>query len=228
MAPRLLTKPSVLLLTSLLISAFLLDLAMSFPRLAWVATLSLVPFFTVIRVVRPVGAFLWGALWGVSLFLFSLSGPAIWIPAGLESLALVTLAPAVYAGLAAAVTRRVGFNALLLAGGWLGLEVALRPLGLPNGLLAQTQKNGALLHIVGGLFGYGFVAFLVAFANVALVSLLERARFRPWRSSAFLVWQNLRDRLPLQPDSCLRVLVASFNPARAPPTGSREIHRSYI
>ena len=96
----------------------------------------------------------------------------------LASLALLLIVPSFYLWLGALVTRRLGYCSLFLGFTWIGVELALTPLGLENGLLAGTQGRGALVQLVGGLLGSVFVGFLIAFANALLLWLLGRVRVR--------------------------------------------------
>jgi len=47
-----------------------------------------------------------------------------------------------------------------------------------NGLLAATQGGSGWVYLLGGVFGYVLVAFLVAFGNAALLALLTGVRLR--------------------------------------------------
>ena len=47
---------------------------------------------------------------------------------------------------------------------------------LRHGLLAATQSDGVVLHAVGSFAGYVLVAFLVAYVNAALLSVLSQVR----------------------------------------------------
>ena len=75
------------------------------------------------------------------------------------------------------LTRRVGFSPYLMALGWIGVELALRPLGLHHGLLAGTQADGGfVIRAIGSFSGYVVVAFLVAYINASLLSVLSEVR----------------------------------------------------
>jgi apolipoprotein N-acyltransferase len=138
----------------------------------WLGWVTLVPLLLAIRVLRPVRALIAGSFWGLCFFLFSLlTGDAPFAPS-LASLAMLSTIPALYAGLGSAITRRAGFSPLLLGLGWVGVEFALQPLGLHNGLLAATQGDGVVVQLVGNLTGYVLVAFLVAYVSAALLSAL--------------------------------------------------------
>ena len=123
----------------------------------------------------PVRATLAGALWGLCFYAFAATAVAVITPATLSWLLLATI-PAAYAGLGAALTRRIGFNPVVLGVGWILVEIALKPLGLRYGLLAGAQGEGPLLHWVGRLLGYVFVAFVVACASASLLAALSSAR----------------------------------------------------
>lgn len=190
---------------SLILSALLTATALRNPALHWLAWFSLLPLFQAIRTLRLPLAAPAGGLWGCSVFLFAVAGDTPIIPATLAAAALLTTIPAIYTGLGALVTRRIGFNPFVLAVGWIGVELALTPLGLPLGIMAAAGTQGDLAALTaqggltaagtqgnllaadpqtGGIFlqwaahllGYVFIAFLVAAANASLLALLGHAR----------------------------------------------------
>jgi apolipoprotein N-acyltransferase len=161
----------------LVLSALLMSLAIGTPGYAWVAWIILLPLFLAIRVLHPAIAALSGAVWGACLYFFNVAGAAPAIEPTLISLALLTAVPAVYMGLGTLLTRFIGFNPFMLALGWILVEVALRPLGLQQGLLAGTQSEGSHVHWVSRLLGYFVVAFLMACTNASLLIVLSKALF---------------------------------------------------
>lgn len=164
---------------SLVAGAYLMALAVGSSTLPWLAWISLLPLFLAIRVQSPRRALLSGAVWGASLFLFSILAVSTAVPPTWGSLLLLTAVPALYASLGSLYTRwSAGFDPLALGLGWIGVEFALRPLGLHNGLLTGTLGGGLLVNLVGNMLGYAFVAFLVALVNASLVSLLSAIRVR--------------------------------------------------
>ena len=166
-----------LLVLSLILSAFMMAVAIGTPGQSWLAWLTLPPLLLAIRHLSPHGAMVCGGLWGSSLYLCSVVLVETPIPPTALSLALLTTIPATYAFLGSLLTRGIGFSALFLALGWVGVEFALRPLALHNGLLAGSQGDGTVFRVVGGLFGYGLVAFVIAFVNGLLLSVLSDLRF---------------------------------------------------
>ena len=168
-------KASVLAL-ALAVSAYLMALAIESPHRVWLGWVTLLPLFYGIRVLSPARAMVSGAFWGACLFLASVAFVRTQITPSAGSLALLSLIPAIYCYFGAALTRRIGFSPYLLALGWIGVEFALRPLGLQFGLLAATQGDGFAIRIVGSFAGYVLVAFLVAYFNAALVSALADVR----------------------------------------------------
>jgi len=124
-----------------------------------------------------------GGLWGLCLYLFVAAAGSV-IPSTTPALALLTIIPAAYAGLGALLTRRIGFNPLVLGLGWVLVEVALKPLGLRSGLLAGTQAGGTLVYWVGQVLGYVLVAFLVAYVNASLLAVLTCARLSVFRQKS--------------------------------------------
>jgi len=152
------------------------------------------------------------------VFLFSVGYVETAIPASFLSLLLLGLIPAVYAYLCARVIGGMGFCALLLGFGWIGVELALRPLGLHHGLLAGTQGGGALVGWVGNLFGYVFIAFIIAFANGLLLSVAGVVFWRVSRTFAAVVGSGDGGEWIRVPSRRLvSALVHSLSRPRAPP-----------
>ena len=151
-------------------SAYLMALAIESPQYVWLGWVTLLPLFYAIRVLSPARAMISGAFWGACLFLASVAFARTEIAPSLASLTLLALIPGAYCYFGAALTRRIGFSPYLLALGWIGVEIALRPLGLHCGLLAGTQGDGMVVRVVGSFAGYVLVAFLVAYFNAALLS----------------------------------------------------------
>ncbi len=169
-------KAGVLVL-SLIFSAGLLAMEIGSRNHPWFCWFTLLPLLTAIRVLPPRKAFSCGALWGAALFLFLVSGAGPLIPVSFLWLLLLILLPAAYAFVGARVTRRHGFNPLILGFAWAGVEVALIPLGLSGGLLggASGHQAGSSLYILEGLVGYVCVASIIVAANGILLGMLRRA-----------------------------------------------------
>ncbi len=153
-------------------SAWLMGVALQSPVASWLAWFTLIPLFYAIRVLAPWRALLAGAFWGLSLGVF---GGAPSFTSSIPTLALLAAVPGLYAFAGSFVTRRAGFSPLLLGLGWIGVELALQPLGLRNGLLAGTQGQGLIVRTMGYLAGYVVVAFIVAYVNALLLSMLSDA-----------------------------------------------------
>ncbi len=164
---------------SLIVSGLVVALSLASPEQAWLRWFAfggLLPLFVAIRVLRPGHAMLCGALWGLSLYIFSVAAFDTGVSAALPSATLLIAIPAIYAYLTAKLTRWIGFSPFVLGVTWMGVELAFEPLGLHTGLLAGTQADGTLIHWIGGALGYVVVAFVVALVNAALVSVLSRVR----------------------------------------------------
>lgn len=157
-------------------SAFGMALAMSSPQLAPIGWITLLPLFHAIRVLTPVEAALSGGFWGLSLLGFGSLVGGVALRSDFLGVAMLSAIPALYSGLGAALTRRIGFSPYLLALGWIGVEFALHPLGLKNGLLAATQGDGFALRVLGSFAGYVLVAFVVAYINATLLCVLNEVR----------------------------------------------------
>jgi len=153
-------------------SAFLMTVAIASPRFVWLGWITLIPLLFAVRALTPFGAASFGAVWGTALFAFGAFVLPTPIAPAVGSWALLTAIPALYAFLAARMTKRVGYSPFLLALGWIGVELALHPLGLRHGLLAGTQGSDILLRVVGSYAGYALVAFLVVYVNAWLLSAL--------------------------------------------------------
>jgi len=153
-------------------SAYLMALAIESPHRVWLGWVTLLPLFYGIRVLSPAQALVSGVFWGVCLFLSSVAFARTEIAPSLSSFALLSLIPGAYCYFGAALTRRIGFSPYLLALGWIGAEFAWAPLGLRHGLLAGTQGDGLAIRLLGSVAGYALVAFLVAYVNASLLSVL--------------------------------------------------------
>ena len=163
------------LIVSLVVSAYVVAQAGATGRPAWIGWLALVPLFLVIRLWRPARATMAGALWGTCLYLFSVGRVDAPVFGTIPSLILLTAIPAAYACLAAHLTRWIGFSPLVLGVAWIGVELALGPMGLRTGLLGETTGDGSWLEWVGRAFGYVVVAFPVVLVNASLVFVLSAA-----------------------------------------------------
>lgn len=159
---------------ALVVSAYGMARAIESPEHWWLGWVALLPLFASIRVLSPIQALLAGGLWGLSLFVSAVAATNASIAPSATSLVLLCLVPALYTYLGARLTRQVGFSPYLLALGWVGVELALRPLGLRHGLLAATQGDGWIIRLFGSLAGYALVAFVVAYVNAVLLSVLSR------------------------------------------------------
>ena len=205
---------------SLIGSAVLVALSIASPDHAWLrwsAFGGLLPLFVAIRVLRPGRAMLCGALWGLSLYIFCVAVFNTGVSDALSSFALLIAIPAIYAYLAAKLTCWIGFSPFVLGVSWIGVELALEPLGLHTGLLAGTQADGTLIHWLGGALGYVLVAFVVALINAALVSALARVCV-PIATPCYAVRSTESGTLLVpQTYSCFPLLVIPPSQPRAPP-----------
>jgi apolipoprotein N-acyltransferase len=153
-----------------------MSVAMASPQHWWLGWVTLLPLFSAIRWLPLSRAYLGGAVWGASLFGFSLLNEGSAINADLPTFLALTTVPAFYAGFGASLTRSIGFSPYLLALGWVGMELTLFPLGLRHGLLATTQDGGVALQVVGSFTGYLIIAFLVAYVNALLFTVLSTVK----------------------------------------------------
>jgi len=151
------------------LGGWLLSAALQNSEFSLVGWCSLLPLFLAMRMLHPLQASAAAAVWGSSLALFSPAAPQMHWAAGA---ALFAAVPALYALLGGLLTRRIGFHPLFLGLGWVGVEFALAPLSLHNGLLAGSQSSGPIMQFVGSALGYVFVAFLIALVNAILLLVL--------------------------------------------------------
>ncbi len=163
-----------LLALALVVSAYGMSRAIGSSHYWWLGWVALLPLFVSIRVLSPGRALFAGGLWGLSLFVASALTADAPIAPSIASLFLLIAIPSLYTCLGARLTRRVGFSPYLLALGWVGVELGLGPLGLRHGLLAATQGDGLIINLVGSWAGYALVAFIVAYVNASLLSVLSR------------------------------------------------------
>ncbi len=209
------------LVASLGVSAFSMAVALGSSDHWWVGWVALLPLFVSIRVLAPVKAMLAGAFWGLCLFVSLVTTADGALSPSLAALALLTAVPAIYTWLGARLTRRVGFSPYLLALGWMGVELALSLLGLRNGLLAATQGDGLIIHLVGNFTGCVLVAFLVAYISASVLEAISRVRV-PADGLRFAAGapDSLQRLFPQESFSVLFHLIRPLQP-RAPPMSLR-------
>ncbi len=164
-----------LLALSLVGAALLMSLALSSASNQWLGLITLVPLLWCMRILSPSRACLAGGLYGLSLAVFSGLGSHPSLAMSISSVALITLVVSVYGWLGARITRRIGFSPLILALGWVVVELALKPLAIKHGLLASTQGGGLFVRVIGPVAGYLVVAFLIAYFNASILEILTGA-----------------------------------------------------
>ncbi len=164
------------LIASLILSAFLLAVALASPEHSWFRWITLLPLLAAIRMLSPGKATACGALWGGSFFLFSAFAVETGLVPTIGALVPLTAIPAVYAGLGAWVARRLDFSPLFLALTWVGAGLALDLTGLRPSLLTSAQGGGAHVQLVEVLLKSVFVGFVIAYANGLAVSALSTFR----------------------------------------------------
>ena len=164
---------AIVLGASLAISAVLMAIAIETPEHFWLGWITLLPLMHAARVLSPAAAFGAGSFWGASL-LASTAALGSDVDFSASSAAILVLGPSLYSWFGASLTRRVGFSPYLMALGWVGVELCLRPVGLEHGLLAGTQGDGMLIRVAGSFAGYFLVAFFVAYINASLLSVIHK------------------------------------------------------
>jgi len=204
----------LVLVVGIVLSAYATAYAAQAGHRAWLGFLALLPLFSAIRVLRPLAAAGCGALWAISLavFLHLTGGETSVVSAG----SLVAIGTC-YTGLSAALTGWIGFSPFVLGVGWMGVELALSPLGLHNGLLSASQSDTALMDHLGHALGYVLVAFLVAYVNAALVAVLGRVHLTAPRFVPTTTLPDCRWFLGSQILGCLSLVFLQPSQPRAPP-----------
>ncbi len=163
---------------STVLSAYLLGSGASQGSFLGAGLFCLTPLLVAIRFVAPLQAGLWGLVWGVSVFAFG-SGQGGAVPSTVGAALLLAGIPAAYTYLGSLLTRsRMGFSPLVLGALWVVVELALSPLSLRFGLLSGGLADGGALHVAGSLLGYGLIAFLIAYVNGLVLTLLTHAGIR--------------------------------------------------
>jgi hypothetical protein len=146
---------------------------------AWATWIGLLPLLVAIRLFTPRWAGLAGGLWGLSVLVFVqlLPGAEAPLPLNPSKTLMFSAIPAIYSGLGCFLTQRLGFRTLLLALGWIWVELGLKLSGLHDGLLSPGSHNQAITRLIGGVLGYGFVGFFIVFAGVFLLDLACTVHF---------------------------------------------------
>jgi len=203
------------LVAAIAASAYLKGAGIASGVSVWLACFALVPLFAAIKFCRPHRSMLCGVLWGAILYSCSVANDSsAWASVGL--LAAAVGVPALYAYAGARLTGRIGFSPTVLGLGWVGVELALEPLGLCDNALLGMYAEGTLVHWIAGVFGYVVVAFLVAYISALCLSVVTDlcvavSRVRPVRSVDHVV------RLITQTFECFPLFVIRPCEPRAPP-----------
>jgi apolipoprotein N-acyltransferase len=191
--------------------------AVASPEYFWMGWISLLPLLWVVRVLPAAPAAFCGAFWGEWLYVFAAYAANIISP-GFDTFLLLAAVPAIYAGLGSWLTRRAGFQPMLLALGWVVVEFALQPIGLRYGLLAATQGESGHAGWVARMMGYAFVAFLVVYLNAFLLIVLSSADLAVLHSRAFgSASKATRRRLPRRAPFAIQLTRLCPMQPRAPP-----------
>ncbi len=208
---------AISLALSIALSALLTAFALSSTHFGWLGCLALIPLYIAIARCAPAVAATCGALWGGSLYFFATLVFDAAIPEDFRALVLLSVIPAAYAFLGAHLTRRIGFSPFVLGVGWIGVELAVQPVGLKFGLLAGAQSEFALLQWAGRALGYTLVAFAVAYVNACLLSVLSRIRVTAPRARPVPASGAHSRRLKAQIFACSPLLAVLQTRPRAPP-----------
>jgi len=177
----------------------------------------LIPLLLAIRALAPWRAFVAGSFWGLCLYAFGCTAEVAPFSLGVGALLRLALVPGIYAWFGSTITRRKGFSPLMLGLGWVGVELALQPLGLHNGLLAGTQEFNIVIRTLGLLAGSVVVAFAVVYVNASILSMLAGAATVPGgsRRAPRSTGADVRSSIPVSPAFFFEFLRNRH--ARAPP-----------
>ena len=168
---------TVLLIILMIMSGWIMAVASGTSFLSYLAWVGLLPIFIAIRSSKPRLALFYGAVWGISHYFFSTESSSAISMTAVVSLMLLIIIPAAYTYFGACLTRRFGYMPLVLAVGWILVELALQPVTTQSGLLANSLADSSVMRIVGGALGYVFVAFLIVYVNARLISLVSKVNF---------------------------------------------------
>lgn len=199
-------------------SAYLIAMAVKDSHCGLFGCVALVPLFAAIRLLKPAGALVCGALWG-ACFCCGLALPDAGRMARPATALLFVLVPALYAGGAAVLTGRFGFQPLLLALGWLGPDYLLHHLASAGGLPLHAMTWGGPLGACSRVFGWLAVVVLVVYVNAKLVAVLGHL---PDASRRGVRARRAEARCDAFAPSVARPLSATLSPGapRAPPPDS--------
>lgn len=201
-------------------SAALLSIEIGSGSRSLIGLFTLFPLLAVMRVLSPRKSMVCGAFWGASLFVALVAQTESVMPATALSFSLLVSAPATYAFVLVWLSRRYGFNPLMLAFGWGFVELAMTPLGLQGGLLGSAVgfQSGSVLHLLQGVLGYVCIAAIIVALNGLALALLGCA-YRKVCGAARVVRSSshVQQRFfPLEVPIHLRS-IANLGRPRAPP-----------
>jgi apolipoprotein N-acyltransferase len=211
---------ALVILPASVASALLMVLAAGTESQYWLAWIGLLPLFFLIRILPPVWAALSGTVWGISIYLLSIAGLGYDLTPSPLFLSMMALIPGLFALLCSWLTRKLGFNPMILAFGWILLEVSLRPLGLEHGLLTGMHGEGTHLHWMCRIFGCLSGAFVIACTNATILVLVVLSATLFVGILRRKSWAGIPDchaALLLQSSFCLQHMEARPGSPRAPP-----------
>ena len=181
------------------------------------AFLALLPLLVAIRNYAPYRATACGALWGIAHLVGTLTGTSDQ-HLSVGAIAALVVIPMLFAWLGAWSVRRAGFHPLVLAVGWMLVEMAVTSLGPRHGiLLGVPSESGALSDYIARHFGSVLVCFAWALINSIVVSAA---------AGVVQAWGNIRSlRTGNRPAELLLVVAVEWyekrfgesTQARAPP-----------
>lgn len=153
----------------------------------WVGWLALLPIFLAIRFSSPLAAIGLAAAWGAALCTAQAMIDAHFLPdlrasaTSIGLLATLVTLPAAYAGLSATVTRFIGFRPIVIALGWVVVEIAFSRLGFRQPLAHGDHTNVSPFFLaIERALGYAVVAalgaYIAAWVLNTIVWIEERSR----------------------------------------------------
>lgn len=208
------------LILSLVAGAYLTAAGTVSPDHPYLLCLTVFPLFVAILTCGPFGAALSGGLWGIAVYVFSAVIFGHDVTAGPWSGVVLACVPALFAMVGSHLTRRIGFSPFVLGAGWMIVELVLSPLGLREGLLANAQGGGSLIHWLAGALGYALAASAAASLGALLVLIVSGVRLGGQISCYLSSSGPVASRLWPQTYACLPLYAIHASRPRGPPIGA--------
>ena len=198
-------------------SALLLLGANLFPGYGIASFAALIPLLYRVTRADPRRAARLGLYFGLSFFGVSLVDLCLVSPVvGLCKIACGTALFASFGWVVAWGRRRWGFNPLIVALLWIGLELAIIKLGFSAGLLAGARAGHPLFHGMAALFGFLSISFLIVLLDSLIISAIDAfSNLAPARGTIVFEGERMCDLLLTPGPAALQLCLVPEN--RGPP-----------